>query len=197
MANGKRKGNNYERDISKALSLWVSLGSRDDIFWRSQNSGARHTTRNKKHMTLEGQSGDIAATCSGPSEAFIKIFCVEIKRYKDINLWGIIKQTKKGILTFWKQAESKAKEVNKVPVLIVKEDFKPALLISVKDLNFLLNKCYGLEPDLVANITGDRLFIWKLEKILNMNSEKLILMIQGESDGSENNKEGAFCTTIT
>ena len=56
------KGSAFEREICKQLSLWWTGGARDDVFWRSQASGARATMRRRKKQETAGQYGDIAAT---------------------------------------------------------------------------------------------------------------------------------------
>lgn len=55
------KGSQFERDICRELSLWWTGGERDDIFWRTSQSGGRSTTRAKKGKKTFGQSGDIQA----------------------------------------------------------------------------------------------------------------------------------------
>jgi hypothetical protein len=55
------KGGEYERDICKYLSMWVTRQMRDDIFWRTAGSGARATARMKKNMTTADSAGDMMA----------------------------------------------------------------------------------------------------------------------------------------
>lgn len=57
-----KKGPAWEREFAKNLSLWWTSGRDDDIFWRSQTSGARATTRAKKGKRTSNQNGDITAT---------------------------------------------------------------------------------------------------------------------------------------
>lgn len=47
--------------MCRELSLWWTKGSRDDVFWRTSQSGGRATTRMKKGKSTFGQQGDIAA----------------------------------------------------------------------------------------------------------------------------------------
>lgn len=177
MANGKVKGGNYEREISKNLSLWLSGGENDDLFWRTQNSGGRYTTRYKKKLTLEGQSGDIASVRGNISNEFLKTFCVEIKFYKDINIWGFITKAKDGVLDFWKQAYEQSKQAGREPILIVKQNYKPALLISNKIFNKILIKNFKLKPELEVNLLRQKIFIWKLEDILDIDPKKFMSII--------------------
>ena len=56
------KGGNFERKISKALSLWWSRGKNDAVFWRTSQSGGRATERSKKGKKTKGQDADYCAT---------------------------------------------------------------------------------------------------------------------------------------
>lgn len=77
------KGSGFEREISKLLSRWWSKGlgqpEREDIFWRSSQSGGRATQRRKKGKDTFGSYGDIAAV--DPIGApLIEMFTIELKR---------------------------------------------------------------------------------------------------------------------
>lgn len=58
------KGGEFERELCKEISRWWSRGSRDDLFWRTSNSGGRATVRAKKGQRTAGHAGDITATSS-------------------------------------------------------------------------------------------------------------------------------------
>lgn len=55
------KGSGFEREIAKKLGLWWTKGERDDIFWRTSQSGGRATIRRRKGKTTANQDGDICA----------------------------------------------------------------------------------------------------------------------------------------
>ena len=75
---GPKKGGRFEREICKLLSKWWSNGERNDIFWRSQSSGARATQRSKSGQRTRGQYGDIAAT--DPNGApLLDVVTIELK----------------------------------------------------------------------------------------------------------------------
>ncbi len=76
---GKNKGNQFERDICTALSLWWTDQKRDDVIWRSQNSGGRASIRRKAGKRLKGQYGDICAT-DKCAERLTRFMTIEIKR---------------------------------------------------------------------------------------------------------------------
>lgn len=74
-----RKGNEYERQVARDLSVWWSGGLADDWFWRIPGSGGRATNRAKVKRSTTGQYGDIEATC-GSAKKFLRLFTVEVKR---------------------------------------------------------------------------------------------------------------------
>jgi hypothetical protein len=57
-----KKGGAFERLFCKLLSRWWTGGEREDVFWRSQNSGGRATVRRASGRQTFGQHGDVAAT---------------------------------------------------------------------------------------------------------------------------------------
>lgn len=73
------KGQNYEREISRDLSLWISSGKHDDLLWRSSQSGGRATTRAKSGKRTIGHASDLCAT-SSEAEWFTQLFTTEIKK---------------------------------------------------------------------------------------------------------------------
>lgn len=77
--NGKIKGSDFEREICKLLSLWWTAGKRDDVFWRSQTSGARATSRAKRGSKTHGQHADIAAV-DPIGSPLTDVFSIEVKR---------------------------------------------------------------------------------------------------------------------
>lgn len=83
MPNKASKGGDFEREICKRLSIWWSCGisgqPRDDIFWRSSQSGGRATQRTKQGKTTYGSYGDIAAI-DPIGEPLLRLFTIELKR---------------------------------------------------------------------------------------------------------------------
>lgn len=80
---GSHKGSSFEREICKLLSCWWSKGiegkARDDIFWRSSQSGGRATQRAKFGKKTFGSYGDIAAV-DPVGAPLLKAFTIELKR---------------------------------------------------------------------------------------------------------------------
>lgn len=56
------KGAGFERHIAKVLGRWWTNGERDDIFWRTSQSGGRATIRKRKGKSTKNQDGDLCAT---------------------------------------------------------------------------------------------------------------------------------------
>jgi len=73
------KGGQYERAVCKQLGLWWTHGERDDVFWRSAQSGGRATTRAKRGLRTHGSYGDVAAV-DPIGEPLIKFATIELKR---------------------------------------------------------------------------------------------------------------------
>ncbi len=80
---GNRKGSSFERKICKQLSEWWSYAlegtARDDIFWRSSQSGGRATQRAKSGKKTFGSQGDIAAV-DPVGRPLLEVFTLELKR---------------------------------------------------------------------------------------------------------------------
>jgi len=129
--NVKEKGNRYERLITKDLSLWWSNGKSKDIFYKTQSSGGRATIRQKRknEKKLIRQYGDIAAS-DPDGELFISVFCIECKHYKDVNFWGLMTDSKGGLLSFYEQNIKDSSSCNKLPLCIIRQNYKPILCIT-------------------------------------------------------------------
>lgn len=151
---GNRKGGSFEREISKQLSLWVTNGERDDVFWRTHDSGARHTVRFHKGKETAGQDGDIQST-HPLGEQFREIFSIECKCYKDLNIWSIITGAKDfSIYQYWKDTIEVSERVNKEPLLIAKQNHKPVLFVVSRWIEVQI-RMMGLMPKFKFCIGGE------------------------------------------
>lgn len=56
------KGSGFERELAKQLSLWWSHGDRDDLIWRTSQSGGRATQRAKRAVRTKYGYGDLTFT---------------------------------------------------------------------------------------------------------------------------------------
>lgn len=137
--NSKAKGNSFERQISKDLSLWWSDGEKDDLFWRTQNSGGRFTIRMKDGLQTTGQSSDITSTNS-ESELFTKKFSIECKNYKNVDLWNLFEENG-DLIKWWNDLENICILEKLNPLLIVHANYKPTIILCNHFMKNLLNKC--------------------------------------------------------
>lgn len=126
------KGDNFERDQCRFLSLWWTQGKRDDVFWRNR------TRVTSKTPHAERQLGDLIST-HPMSIPMIRMFNVEFKtgysktkkgtRVKNIpwDVLDLIDSTKpkghKIFDEFWEQTITDAKISGRIPLLIFKRDF--------------------------------------------------------------------------
>jgi hypothetical protein len=142
---GKNKGSSFEREICVKLSLWMSKGKQEDIFWRSAMSGGRSTVSFNKGKRLAAQAGDIS--CVHPSGApLIEKFMIECKAYRDLNYVGLL--TRRGrLVEFWLEARRNANRYSKMPLLIAKQNQQPTVVcLPAKGLALL-----GVEPLITAH----------------------------------------------
>lgn len=139
MANGKSKGSQWERDISRFLTNWLTGQSKDLAFYRSPSSGAVFTTANFGNKEI---SGDIIALKQEGSY-LIDLWSIECKNgYPDISLDNFLKYNKSDDLRdFWGQSSHDAKKSGKYPMVIFKKKgMKPAWVAICSVMFKKLNK---------------------------------------------------------
>ena len=163
------KGQDFERQISRTLSLWWTNGERDDIFWRNR------VKITSKTPNAERQLGDIT-TVHTIGIPFVEVFNVElkagysktrakqaIKNNEERNKkraekgkapvplsvkntpWDLLeiidsKSTNLTIVKFWEQCKSDAELSGRIPLLIFKRDFhEPVACIDMKTKSLLMD----------------------------------------------------------
>jgi hypothetical protein len=126
--NSKAKGSQFERDICRLLSRWVSHGKRDDLYWRTAMSGGRATVAKRKGIDVR-QTGDITAV-SPEGHALTNLFFIETKFYKSLAIDSFILENKGPLAAFWKEACVKARSHKLLPMLIAKENRREPLIIT-------------------------------------------------------------------
>jgi len=178
--NSKSIGNNYEREIAKKLSLWITENDRDDVLWRENSSGARATTR-KKQGKDSIQDGDFVATVL-EYEWFTKTFYVDSKCYKEFNPIIINEKNIKSnsIFNQWVKVCNDCPD-NKVPVMICKiRDRKTPEFIMVRH-DFICSKQeqnimqYYFKSDSIGN--GYNCSIFVLDDFLQTENAKILMAI--------------------
>lgn len=132
------KGADFERRLAKTLSLWWTQDldvPRDDIFWRTSQSGGRATSRRKNDQQTFNQIGDLCAV-DPIGIPFLKAFTVEIKRgYSRCTIQDILDKPKRGKKQqYEKWIEKIAKEAVIAKsiswLLIIQRDRREALAIT-------------------------------------------------------------------
>lgn len=126
---GKQKGAAFERDTCVMLSQWVSHGRREDLFWRTAMSGGRATVAGKRGANLAAQAGDISAVHK-MGHVLTADFYFELKHVKDLGLDTFIVKGTGPLAKYWTLACQEASKYTKQPVLIVRQNRLPTLLIA-------------------------------------------------------------------
>lgn len=127
MPRGREKGFEYEREVAKKLSRWLTDGATQDCIWRTPGSGAR------SHVL----QGSAAAQTAGdlmlldPSYPVARDFCetfvVELKRRRILD-WGLwLYQDQGEFPAWWSKLCKEADRVQRCPMLIARADRKPAV----------------------------------------------------------------------
>jgi hypothetical protein len=133
----KQKGSSFEREICKKLSLWISDGKSDDLFWRSAMSGGRATVRTKKGRTTASGHGDITAV-TPEGNVLTDHFVIECKHLKTMGLDQYVYR-QGPLVGIWNKLKKECGN-DKKPMLIFKENRKPILV----GLDFPVNGIVGL-----------------------------------------------------
>lgn len=130
---GKGKGSGFERLVCKHLSLWITQGQREDVFWRSAMSGGRGTVLAKKAKQGGNVAGDITATAK-EGHLLTDPFFVECKFYAKLDLLPFFLGQSKGALNkFWTTAHSQAAQHGKHPLIICKQNLLPPFVLARED----------------------------------------------------------------
>lgn len=124
------KGADFERSVCTKLSLWVSGGLREDLFWRSAMSGGRANLahRRARGANFKAQSGDITAV--HPDGApLLEVFLIECKFWEDLGLGPMCFKTYGKLGKAWEKTVDQAAEEERLPIMVVKQNRKHPLII--------------------------------------------------------------------
>lgn len=169
-----QKGSSFEREISKALSLWWSHGNNDAIFWRSTTSGARATQRRKNGLKTKNQNGDITAT-DPIGQDLLNITTIELKKgYNSYKIQDFLdsRQQEPYLTSFLKQCKDELENANvKCWWLITHQDSKKTLMFfNYEFWSFLNQNNYGKCFDYIkleSKIFG-KVFCIRFEDFINI-----------------------------
>jgi hypothetical protein len=144
------KGAAFERTVCSQLSLWWTQDlnpPRDDVFWRTSQSGGRATERMKKNVTTAYSSGDV--TFIDPiGQPFIDALMIELKRgyTSEIAILDFLDKSKgQPILAKWwdKAVKEKTEAGRKYPMLIFKRDRHKICMLLSMNLHFEMQDWFG------------------------------------------------------
>lgn len=167
------KGAEFERRTCKTLSLWITAGARDDLFWRTAMSGGRATIKMREGSQAKAQAGDIGMI-DPEGATFLDNFFVEVKHHQDLLFHYLIVGGKSGIVEFWRKTCKDAVSHDKLPLMIVKQNRVKTLwcidsdgIDQFSDWEFELSnfeRCYIQEIDLHIYLFDDVLK-WKYKAL--------------------------------
>lgn len=189
--NPKSKGNSFEREICKKLSLWLSNDKMDDVFWRTSNSGGRYTSRKKVGKTTENQIGDIGLNSDfEPGKKLLEKFVLECKFYKSLDFWGLILENKSSdVFNFWCKLLVESDNVEKHPLLIYKTNNRPILVLTSSYISDKFVKYFNLKPKLIVklkpksldtidNNDKDDINVYFFDEVIKLNTDIFNILIQ-------------------
>jgi hypothetical protein len=125
----KQKGSAFERRICTALSLWITGGKKKDCFWRSAMSGGRATRSFAMGDKLRRQAGDISAV-SPEGHVLTDKYYIELKFRANLALEAFFVRQSGALAKYWLKTIAEALKHQRQPMLIVKQNFVPELLIT-------------------------------------------------------------------
>ena len=171
-----QKGSQYERDICKQLSFWLTQDlekPRDDILWRCSQSGGRATTRAKQGKKTAYSYGDI--TFIDPiGKPFIDACLLELKRgyTKDIGVLDFIDSKKKEPLLskWWEKGEGERELAGrKYTVIIFRRDGHQSCIFFTSSIFDEMQDWFGVywKNTIRLTLPASEFIVLKLEDFLN------------------------------
>lgn len=163
---GKRKGSSFERFIAKDLSLWISKGIRNDIFWRTHSSGSLGTVGKRR---LE--YGDIMAI-DDAGKPLTDNYNIECRHGKVLNFKDLIYHPKRSsLIQMIVEGRVNAENSQRQPLWILKEQSKEVMVMmnydKVSPFEKLLSKSsFVLDINLLHDIFVMTFENWKKEFII-------------------------------
>ena len=128
MPKAKGKGANFERTMCRKLSMWISYGERDDLFWRTAMSGGRATVKLAQGKKALAQAGDMTAI-DPLGMPFHELFFTEFKHYNGLEYHQLVLGANKGrAVKFWKKTCAEAKKYDKYAFMVTRQNYLPDVL---------------------------------------------------------------------
>jgi len=130
---GKAKGSAFERDVAKALSLWLTRGTDSTQLILSVLSGG--WSHGHKAPSGFRQVGDLAP--NGPfGEAFRREYAVECKHRRSIDLYGVWTRSAASddLKGWWKKICEDSEAAGVMPMLIWRQNGRP-IMVAMEDIH--------------------------------------------------------------
>jgi len=170
------KGGNFENEIAKKLSLWLTKGKRDDLVCRTDSSGGRGTIRTKnKKESNKYLFGDLKHS-DDEAKPLFDIWSIEaktgygIKKKDGMQRWDILdlldsSQKETVLQKFWNQCVRDAELSKREPILIFRRNGrKPCIAF---------NRIYFLDllrmMDEAFNFSELNIFCFSMLTIVNLD----------------------------
>lgn len=137
------KGGNFERDVCKYLSKWLTGSEKPYQYWRMPGSGSLCTI----HEEMEHMSGDIRAITK-EAKFLTECFSIECKTgYPKTSFWQHFNNPKiNNIRDFWIQCIRDADKSNKNPMLIYRKKGKKSIVGVCCNMEYEIYK--HIEPNM-------------------------------------------------
>jgi len=171
----KSKGNNFENELAKQLSFWLTKQVRGDVLERSPASGGKSTSLRKRNVVAGHIAGDLIAVAD---EGFLLInrFVVEAKHQNEtgINATALIFMTaQNGVIAYWKKLLDECQQTEKLPMLIFRQNNRPSMIGLCKEGVALFN--FKNHPHAVFKLGKKSMFLATLDSFLtNANPDVLL-----------------------
>jgi hypothetical protein len=112
------KGGDFEREVAKSLTVWLTGQEKPYAYWRMPGSGSLSTI----HEANKNLTGDIVAL-NQEAEFLTDAFNIECKTgYPQTSFWQHFKHIKNfNIEIFWQQSIDDANKAGKYPMLIYRK----------------------------------------------------------------------------
>jgi hypothetical protein len=133
-----QKGSQFERDMCRLFSRWVSGGEREDLFWRTSQSGGRATACSRRGAALKSKGfyGDMSLEDADHPTAklFADNVSVEFKRgYNRASIQDIIdlpaRAATRTMEYFLEQAARDAEASDRLWMLVWKRDSRDPIVV--------------------------------------------------------------------
>jgi hypothetical protein len=197
MPSKRQKGSQFERDMSRAFSLWVTNQKSDDCFWRSASSGGAHTRRQAKGGGMASQAGDLRCTAEG-GVLFSKLFSVECKFVKDATTHNLFFGNAAGkTVEFWLQASRDAKATGRRPILALRQNrIGEVLIVDQKTANCFIGAAWrdGVVLNSLVDVNQPVSFcVFRMSDVFSLDFKKVMheAFTEGlEQDEKPRSKDG-------